>query len=84
MTKSTTLTVRISGALGDHVADNVGDQGSFENVSEYIRHLIRCDKARVEAEAFQRLKAELDQAFSTPEAHYQPLTADQVIARNRG
>jgi len=30
-----------------------------ENVSEYLRNLIRRDKERVEREAFDRLKAEL-------------------------
>ncbi|WP_019960762.1 ribbon-helix-helix domain-containing protein [Woodsholea maritima] len=83
MTKTTTLTVRLNGVLGDHVADTVGEHGSFENVSEYIRHLIRCDKERAEAQAFSRLKAELDHAFSAPEERYHPLSADQVIARNR-
>jgi hypothetical protein len=34
-------------------------------------------------EAFDRLKAELVHAFATPESSYEPLTATQVIARNR-
>lgn len=67
-----------------HVSANVGDEGSYENVSEYIRDLIRRDKERVEAEAFNRLKAELTHAFAAPEETYQPLTAAEVIARNRG
>ena len=41
MRRTTTMTVRVSGALGDFVAANVGDTGSYENVSEYIRDLIR-------------------------------------------
>lgn len=55
----------------------------YENVSEYIRDLIRRDKERAEAEAFGRLKAELVHAFSAPESSYAPLTAVEVIARNR-
>jgi putative addiction module CopG family antidote len=77
------MTVRIGGALSDFVSANVGDQGSYENVSEYIRDLIRRDKERVEAEAFERLKAELTQAFAVPEDNYKALTATEVIARNR-
>ena len=83
MSRTTTMTVRIGGALSDFVAANVGDEGSYENVSEYIRDLIRRDKERAEAEAFGRLKAELSHAFAAPEDSYQPLTAAEVIARNR-
>jgi antitoxin ParD1/3/4 len=83
MSRTTTMTVRVGGALSDFVAANVGDEGSYENVSEYIRDLIRRDKERAEAEAFSRLKAELTHAFASPEDSYQPLTAAEVIARNR-
>ena len=83
MSRTTTLTVRLSGALSDFVATNVGENGSYENVSEYIRDLIRRDKERVEKQAFDRLKAELTHAFAAPESSYRSLTAAQVIARNR-
>ncbi|PZU24015.1 MAG: addiction module antitoxin [Stenotrophomonas sp.] len=80
---TTTMTVRLSGPLSDFVAANVGEHGAYENVSEYMRDLIRRDKERTEAEAFERLKAELAHAFAAPESSYQPLTAAEVIARNR-
>ena len=83
MSRTTTLTVRLSGRLSDFVAANVGENGAYENVSEYIRDLIRRDSERVDKEAFERLKAELVHAFATPESSYEPLTAAQVIARNR-
>lgn len=83
MSRTTTMTVRLGGALSEFVAENVGENGAYENVSEYVRDLIRRDKARAEQEAFERLKAELQHAFSAPEAAYTPLTAAQVIARNR-
>ena len=83
MPKPTTLTVRIGGALSDYVSSNVGDDGAYENVSEYIRDLIRRDKERREAEAFERLKAELKHAFAAPEETYSPLTAADVIRRNK-
>ena len=84
MSRTTTMTVRIGGALSDFVSANVGDEGSYENVSEYIRDLIRRDKERAEAEAFNRLKVELTQTFAAPEETYKPLTAAEVIARNQG
>jgi putative addiction module CopG family antidote len=77
------MTVRVSGVLSDFVAANVGQDGAYENVSEYIRDLIRRDKERAEREAFDRLKAELVRAFSVPESSHMPLTAAEVIARNR-
>lgn len=83
MTRQTTLTVRLSGALNDFVQANVGTDGVYENVSEYIRDLIRRDKESAEREAFDRLKVELTHAFAAPDSSYQPLNAAEVIARNR-
>jgi Arc/MetJ-type ribon-helix-helix transcriptional regulator len=83
MNKQTVLNVRVSGSLSDFVAANVGDNGAYENVSEYVRDLIRRDKERVEAEQFQRLKAELGRAFAAPESDYAVLNADTVITRAR-
>ena len=83
MARTTTMTVRLSGPLSAYVSANVGEGGYYENVSEYIRDLIRRDKERVEREAFDRLKAELTHAFAAPDSSYQPLTAADIIARNR-
>jgi antitoxin ParD1/3/4 len=77
-----TLNVRVSGPLGEFVARNVGDGGAYENVSEYVRDLIRRDKARVEAEAFARLKAELAAAYAAPESSYAAMDAETIIKRN--
>lgn len=83
MPRTTTMTVRLSGALSDFVAANVGEDGAYENISEYVRDLIRRDKERTEREAFDRLKAELTFACAAPDDAYQTLTAADVIARNR-
>jgi antitoxin ParD1/3/4 len=80
--KAMTLNVRVGGVLGEHVAGKVGEHGDYENVSEYVRDLIRRDRALAEAEAFARLKAELARAFEAPETDYAPLRADDVIARH--
>ncbi len=82
MRRTTTMTVRLGGALSEFVSANVGENGSYENVSEYIRDLIRRDKERSEREAFERLKAELERAFAAPDGSYRPLSASDVIARN--
>lgn len=83
MARTTTMTVRISGALSDFVSANVGENGSYENISEYIRDLIRRDKERSERAAFDRLKAELARAFAAPDASFHPVSASDVIARNK-
>ena len=80
---TTTLTVRLGGSLSEFVATNVDEDGSYENISEYIRDLIRRDKERTDREAFEALKAELSLAFTAPESTYEPLTAADVIARNQ-
>ena len=83
MTRTTTMTVRLGGALSDFVSANVGENGSYENISEYIRDLIRRDKERAEREAFEYLKAELAHAFAAPDDSCHPLSAAEIIARNK-
>ncbi len=84
MTRITTLTVRLSVELKEFVSGHIGEAGSYESASEYIRGLIRQDKESMEQrEAFERLRGELQHAFGKPGASYQALTAAEVIARNR-
>lgn len=83
MTKAMTLNVRVGGALSEFVAANVGEGGAYDNVSEYVRDLIRKDKREAEEHAFERLKAELQRAFASPDSEYHRLTAADVIKRNR-
>ena len=83
MSKPVTLNVRVGGTLGEFVAANVGEHGAYDNISEYVRDLIRKDKEEAEERAFERLKAELTRAFATPEADYIRVKAVDVIKRNR-
>lgn len=83
MASKSTLTVRLSGALSKHVADAVGEEsGAYENVSEYIRDLIRRDMQRSDEVRFERLKSELQLAFAQPESGYRVLGADDILRRN--
>lgn len=84
MSETTTMTVRLNATLSQFVAANVQEDGAYENVSEYMRDLIRRDMERKEQQAFDRLKAELVHAFAAPETAFQPLSAADVIARNAG
>jgi antitoxin ParD1/3/4 len=62
---------------------NVSEIGTYENVSEYIRDLIRRDKEHAEQQNFDRLKTELQNAFAAPDASYHALSIKEVIARNK-
>ncbi len=84
MPKTMTLNVRLSGPLGDFVAENVGESGLYENVSEYVRDLIRKDKERADQAQFARLQAELSAAFAVADDQFETLTASDIISRNRG
>jgi antitoxin ParD1/3/4 len=84
MPHAMTLNVRIGEVLGEHVMAKVGDRGMYDNVSEYVRDLIRKDREQAEEERFHLLKAELQRAFATPDSHYVTLTAEEVIRRNAG
>ena len=61
----------------------LGENGSCENDSKNIWDLIGRGKERVEKEAFDRLKAELDHAFAALESSYVSLAAAEIIARNQ-
>jgi putative addiction module CopG family antidote len=78
------MTVRLSGSLSEFVAANVGENGDYENISEYVRDLIRRDKERTELEAFERLKAELTLAFAAPDEDYVPFDPVEIMNRARG
>jgi len=75
------LNVRISGALKDFVSHEIQD-GAYENVSEYVRDLIRRDKEKSEQTAFENLKAELQMAFSAPDSEYIELSAADIKNRS--
>jgi Arc/MetJ-type ribon-helix-helix transcriptional regulator len=57
MTK--TIRFSIDASLREFVASHVGDAGTYETASEYIRDLIRRDKRRADGEALEKLKAEV-------------------------
>lgn len=73
------VNVRVSGGLREHV-ERSASEGDFENVSEYVRDLIRKDKAQKEEAAFQRVKAELQAAFAAPEGAHVLTSADDIRA----
>jgi len=79
----TTMSIRLNSSLSDFVAHNVGTNGTYDNVSEYVRDLIRQDKNRAEDQKFMRLKTELQQAFAEPTTNYASISAEDIIHRNQ-
>lgn len=81
MRSTMNLNVRLGGALKRHVSHEISSEGSYENVSEYVRDLIRKDKERAERVAFETVKAELQLAFSAPESEYIEVRAKDILKR---
>ena len=82
MRETITVNVRVSGELGRHVAGQVGEDGLYENVSEYIRDLIRRD-LNGRRRAFAELKAQLAEAYGQMEGAGQPVDVDDFLAEAR-
>jgi len=80
---SENVNVRVRGDLQDHLRQQIGKGGTFENASEYIRSLIRADlKSR--NESWEWLKQQLEPAMRAKESDFVAVSAKDVIARNRG
>lgn len=80
---SDSLHVRVTGALQAHVQQQTGDDGLYENASEYIRDLIRRD-LHTRNESWDWLKRNLEPALRADEREFVSVSADDVIRRNRG
>lgn len=78
----TTLNVRVGGSLSEFIAQTIGEFGDYDNASEYVRDLIRHDKARTEKAAFEAKRAALQQAFAQPDEAYTKTSLEDVISRN--
>ena len=64
------LNIRVGRGLSEHLAFATGNQGDYDNASEYVHSLTRQDKARAEQAAFEAKRAALQLAFGLPdEAH---------------
>ena len=76
------LNVRVGGGLREFVAQAVGDDGDYDNASEYVRDLIRKDKEKSELKAFEAKRTALAQAFALPKSAYRKVRMEEVIERN--
>ncbi|WP_438751371.1 ribbon-helix-helix domain-containing protein [Pararhizobium sp. O133] len=80
---SESIHVRVTGALQAHVQQQIGEDGLYENASEYIRALIRRD-LQGRTESWDWLQRKLEPALRADEADYVAVSAEDVIRRNTG
>lgn len=78
---SQNVNVRVKGELREHLDQQIGAYGLYENASEYIRDLIRHD-IKNKKEAWKWLKDKLEPAMIAKESSYTIVSAKDVIARN--
>ncbi len=81
MPRTVTLIVRVGEALSEFVATMLVRM-ELMTMSANLSDLNRRDRERAETEGFERLKAELVNAFAAPESSYAVLDAETLIARN--
>lgn len=74
--------VRVSGPLEAHLQQQIGEDGLYENASEYIRALIRRD-LQTREEAWETLQKELAPAMRADDSEFVTVTAEDVIRRNQ-
>lgn len=79
---SGSIHVKVGGLLQAHVQQQIGEDGLYENASEYIRALIRRD-LQTRDEAWEALAKELAPAMRADDSEFVPVTADDVIRRNQ-
>ncbi len=77
-----TIHIKITGELRNHLQQQIGPRGLYENASEYVRDLIRRD-LKSQQEAWEWLKKELEPALRADKSAYIAVTADDVVARNK-
>ncbi|MBB4575920.1 Arc/MetJ-type ribon-helix-helix transcriptional regulator [Rhizobium lentis] len=79
---SDSIHVKVSGQLQDHIQQQIGDHGLYENASEYIRALIRRD-LQTRDETWDMLQKELAPAMRADDSEFVALSAEDVIGRNK-
>lgn len=78
---SENVNVRVTGDLRNHLQQQIGQYGLYENASEYIRDLIRRD-LKDRKNAWEWLRQELEPGLRTDENQFIRVTASDVIKRN--
>ena len=78
---SENVNVRVTGDLRNHLQQQIGQYGLYENASEYIRDLIRRD-LKDRKTAWEWLRQELEPGLRADDSLFIHVTAADVIRRN--
>lgn len=79
---SGSIHVKVGGALQTHIQQQIGEDGLYENASEYIRALIRRD-LQTRDEAWDWLQRELSPGMCAADGEFVSVSAQDVIRRNQ-
>ncbi|MGI2031456.1 ribbon-helix-helix domain-containing protein [Rhizobium panacihumi] len=79
---SESIHVRVAGRLQDHIRQQTGENGLYDNASEYIRSLIRKDIQNSD-DAWDWLKQHLEPGLRADEGEFREVSAEDVIRRNK-
>ncbi|MBB4232439.1 ribbon-helix-helix domain-containing protein [Rhizobium mongolense] len=79
---SGSIHVKVGGQLQAHIQQQIGEDGLYENASEYIRALIRQDLQNRD-EAWEALQKELGPAMRADDSQFVTVKAEDVIRRNQ-
>ncbi|RAZ87295.1 transcriptional regulator [Mesorhizobium hawassense] len=82
MAADNSIHVRVGGRLQAHLQQQIGENGLYENASEYIRALIRRD-LQTRNEAWDWLKRQLEPGLRADESEFKAVSAQDVIRRNQ-
>jgi antitoxin ParD1/3/4 len=78
----TNVNVRLTNELGNHLQNQVGAHGLYDNASEYLRDLIRKD-LKSQKESWDWLKSELEAGLRADDSSFIEVSAEDVIKRNQ-
>lgn len=73
------VNVRVTGVLRQHLQQQIGDDGLYDNASEYIRDLIRRDLLEKQ-QAVSWLESQVSEGLNAPASAFEAVSADEIIA----
>ena len=76
------VNVRVTGVLRQHLQQQIGDDGLYDNASEYIRDLIRRDLLEKQ-QAVAWLEARVTEGLNAPASAFETVSASEIIARSK-
>ncbi len=74
------VNVRLSGLLRKFAEEKIGPNGLFANMSEYIRHLIRNDFEREEANRAAWLREQLQPGMNADDSEFTEIDREKILA----